>query len=178
MSRTRYRFDTEVKRPHFLTSTIVSWLPVFTRTEAVQIILDSWKFLQKEGRLKLFGYVVLENHLHWIAAAADLEKEVRNFKSYTARQLIDLLEHRNADTLLDLFSYYKLRHKVDQEYQFWQEGSHPEAITSEDIMWQKLEYIHDNPVKRGYVDDPLHWRYSIARNYARQKGLIEVVTDW
>jgi hypothetical protein len=45
-------------------------------------------------------------------------------------------------------------------------------------MWQKIEYIQMNPVKRGYVDDPLHWRWSSARNYARQAGLIEVVTDW
>jgi hypothetical protein len=45
-------------------------------------------------------------------------------------------------------------------------------------MWQKIEYIHMNPVNRGFVDDPLHWRWSSARNYAGQKGLIEVVTDW
>ncbi|HEV7999545.1 MAG TPA: hypothetical protein VGP63_06685 [Planctomycetaceae bacterium] len=46
------------------------------------------------------------------------------------------------------------------------------------MMWQKLEYIHNNPVARGYVDDPLHWRYSSARNYAGLPGLIEVVKDW
>jgi len=46
------------------------------------------------------------------------------------------------------------------------------------MMKQKLEYIHNNPVERGYVDDPLHWRYSRARNYAGQPGLVDVVTDW
>jgi hypothetical protein len=51
-------------------------------------------------------------------------------------------------------------------------------VSSDAIMRQKLEYMHDNPVKRGYVDDPLHWRYSSARNYAGRPGLIEVVTDW
>ncbi len=45
-------------------------------------------------------------------------------------------------------------------------------------MWQKIEYIHMNPVRRGYINDPLHWRYSSARNYARQEGLIPVTTDW
>ena len=45
-------------------------------------------------------------------------------------------------------------------------------------MWQKLEYVHANPVRRGYVDDPLHWRYTSARNYAKQPALIDVVTDW
>ena len=46
------------------------------------------------------------------------------------------------------------------------------------MMEQKLEYIHWNPVKRGYVDDPTHWRYSSARNYAGMPSLISVVTDW
>ena len=54
----------------------------------------------------------------------------------------------------------------------------PKQIQDETMMLQKLEYIHDNPLKRGYVDDPLHWRHSSARNYARQPGLIDVVTNW
>ncbi len=73
---------------------------------------------------------------------------------------------------------HKAAHKVDREYQFWQEGSHPEMIQDENMMWQKLEYIHNNPVKRGYVDEPTHWRYSSARNYANQSGLLPVVTEW
>ena len=45
-------------------------------------------------------------------------------------------------------------------------------------MRQKLDYIRHNPVKRGYVDQPEHWRYSSARNYAGQEGLIEVMRVW
>ncbi len=177
MSRTRYRFSGD-KQPHFLTSTIVAWLPVFTRQDAVQIVLDSWTFLQQHQRLTLYAYVVLENHLHWIAAADDLSKEVGDFKSYTARRIVDLLETAGAKTLLELLAYFKLKHKIAQDYQVWQEGSHPESIESEEMMVQKLEYIHNNPLKRGYVDDPLAWRYSSARNYAKQRGLIDVCTDW
>ena len=177
MTRTRYRFA-DGRQPHFLTSTIVGWLPVFTRAETVQIVLDSWRFLQQHQRLVLYGYVILENHLHWIAAADDLGKEAGNFKSYTARCILDLLEECKAHTLLQQFRYYKLRHKIDQTYQLWQEGSHPKAIESEEMMVQKLEYMHNNPVKRGYVDEAVHWRYSGARNYAGRQGLIEVRTVW
>ena len=46
------------------------------------------------------------------------------------------------------------------------------------MMLQKLEYLHNNPVKRGYVDEPVHWRYSSAQNYAGKPGLVEVITDW
>jgi hypothetical protein len=103
----------------------VTWLPVFTRPEAVQIVLDSWRFLQNEGRMTLLGYVILENHLHFIAAAENLGKEVGDFKSYTAKMLIELLNRSGADTLLEQLQYYKLRHKIDQRYPLWQEGSQP-----------------------------------------------------
>lgn len=42
------------------------------------------------------------------------------------------------------------------------------------MMRQKLDYIHNNPVKRGYVSEAVHWRYSSASNYAGKMGLIEV----
>jgi len=177
MSRTRYKVSDNAY-PHFLTCTIVDWLPVFTRPEAVQIVLDSWAFLQHEKRLTLFAYTVLENHLHFIAAADDLAKEVANFKSYTARRIIDLLQASNSQTTLQQLAFRKARHKIDRDFQLWQEGSHPQQITSDEMMFQKIDYVHYNSVKRGYVDDPLHWRYSSARNYAGLPGLIEVTTEW
>ncbi len=177
MSRTRYRiFETEY--PYFLTCTIVGWVPVFTRREAVDIVLGAWRFLQREREFLLFGYVVLENHVHLIARAPRLSATIQSFKSFAARRLIDLFKSRSADVLLRQLRAHKLRHKKESQYQLWQEGSQPKQIQSDEMMWQKLEYIHANPVKRGYVDDPLHWRYSSARNYAGQPGLIEVVTDW
>ena len=61
-----------------------------------------------------------------------------------------------------------------REYQLWQEGFHPQIIQTEEMLLQKLEYIHNNPVRRGYVDDPAHWRYSSYRNYIGGEGLLTV----
>ena len=66
MARSRYRI-LEPEKPHFLTCTVLEWLPVFTRPDAVQIILDSWSQQRKNNGLKLFGYVILENHQHLVA---------------------------------------------------------------------------------------------------------------
>jgi REP element-mobilizing transposase RayT len=156
----------------------VGWLPVFTRPDAVEIVLDSWRFLIAEKGLKLFGYVILENHLHFIASAPELANAVKSFKMYTARKIVDLLQANGADVLLKQMKSMKRPHKMDSEFQVWDEGSHPKQISSDEMMLQKLEYSHNNPVKRGYVDEPTHWRYSSARNYAGLPGLIEVVTDW
>ena len=161
-----------------MTSTIVGWLPVFTRPEAVGIIYESWRYLQREKGFELFGFVILENHLHLVAAATELPKLMQNFKSFTAHRIIELLQRNKAEALLRGLSSLKLRHKTESEYQVWQEGSHPQQIQNDEMLLQKLEYIHNNPVVRGYEDDPIHWRNSSARNYAGQPGLIDVITDW
>ena len=61
---------------------------------------------------------------------------------------------------------------------YGQEGSHPKLIQNEEMMRQKLDYMHFNPVERGYIDDPIYWRYSSARNYAGLKGLLDITTEW
>ncbi len=114
MGRSRYKIY-EPTHPHFLTCTILNWLPIFTRKESVQIIVDSLKYLQKE----------------------------------------------NAQTLLEQFKFYKKAHKTDRTYQIWQEGYQPKLIQTDAI----IKYIHQNPVKRGYVDED-------------KQGLIEVVKFW
>ncbi|MFP7753879.1 REP-associated tyrosine transposase [Thermodesulfobacteriota bacterium B35] len=177
MSRSRYTFG-EPDQPHFLTCTVVEWLPVFTRPEAAEIIFDTWRFLQQRQGLQIFGYVLLENHLHAVTRAGNLPAIWRNFKSYSARQLISMLTGRAVVVFLKRMRFSRRAFREDRQYQFWQEGSHPQAISGEEMLRQKLEYIHLNPVKRGYVDRPEHWRWSSARNYAGMEGCIEVVTSW
>jgi REP element-mobilizing transposase RayT len=177
MTRTRYKVY-ETSHPYFLTCTCVGWLPIFSHPEVVKVVLDSWRLLQAEKRVILLGYVVLENHLHFIGRADDISKQVGDFKSFTARTIVDWLIDRRAQSTLQQLEFYRAKHKPDRDYQLWQEGSHPQMIQSDEMMWHKLEYIHSNPVRRGYVDDPLHWRYSSARNYARMPSLLEVTTQW
>lgn len=161
-----------------MTATVNRWQPLFTRTEAVNIVLDSWRFLQCEAEFQIYGYVILENHLHLIAASTDLSRDMQRFKSYSAKQIIAYLEQHQAANMLELLALFKRAHKTESTYQVWEEGNHPQLIESDEVMRQKLDYIHQNPVKRGYVDLPEHWRYSSARNYAGQEGLIEIVRAW
>ncbi len=177
MPRSRYRV-LQNPSPHFLTATINHWLPLFTRPEAVNMVLNSWRFLQQDNGFQLYGYVILENHLHLIAASPDLSRDMQRFKAYTAKQIIAYLEQSGSARVLELLALLKRPHKTNSDYQIWEEGNHPQLIETEAVMRQKLDYIHQNPVKRGYVDLPAHWRYSSARNYLGMEGLIEVVRDW
>ena len=75
MTRSRYRFG-EDYYPHFLTNTVVAWLPVFSQPEFVEIVLDSWRFLHRKRNIDILAFVILENHLHWIAVGPQLSKRV------------------------------------------------------------------------------------------------------
>jgi putative transposase len=68
----------------------------------------------------------------------------------------------------------KRKHKTESQFQFWQEGSHPEEMNNDTMLMQRLAYIHNNPVKRGYVDLPEHWRYSSARAYMGKDSLLPI----
>ena len=177
MGRSRYRI-LEPSQPHFVTCTVLEWLPVFTRPESVETLLDSLRWLQANASLRVYAWVVLENHAHFVLQAPDLSRELARFKSFTARALIDLLRHHGARTHLERLHFARRAHKHDRAHQFWQEGSHPELIGSQAMLRQKVDYIHYNPVKRGYVDLPEHWRWSSARSYQGEEWLLAVCRDW
>ena len=177
MGRSRYKVY-EPQHPHFVTCTILHWLPIFTRKESVQIIIDSLKFLQEKDNLKLYAYVILENHLHLIVQSDDIEKSMKSFKQFTAKEILNLLKRENVKTILEQLKFYKKAHHKATEYQVWEEGYQPKLIVSDSMMKIKIDYIHNNPVKRGYVDVASHWRYSSARDYEDVSGLIEIEKFW
>jgi REP element-mobilizing transposase RayT len=177
MGRSRYKIY-EPTHPHFITCTVLHWIPIFTRTQTTDIIFDSLKYLQQNDNLQIYAYVILENHLHLVASSNDIGASMTKFKKYTARQIIDLLKSNNVKTILDQLEFYKKAHKKDRDFQLWQEGIQPKLITTEAMMIEKINYIHQNPVKRGYVDEAKHWRYSSARDYEGINGLIQIEKMW
>jgi len=136
MSRTRYKIY-ENNQPHFLTCTIVNWLPIFGNPEVAKIILNSLKFLQENKRLTIFAYVIMEHHLHLVASAEDLSKEIDDIKSFTAREIIDYFKVQNNQFMLKQLKFHKLTHKKDRTFQLWQERFHPQQIQGIEMKNQK-----------------------------------------
>ena len=169
--RSRYKYFHNTS-PYFVTCTVVNWIAIFTSPVMFDIIIESLRFLRETGSLKIFSYVILENHLHMIVSSEDLSNNMMRFKSYTARKIIDFAESKNNTWLLTQFKEEKKDFKNDRTYQVWQEGFHPQLIQSEEMLRQKIEYIHYNPVRRGYIDDPSNWVYSSARNYLKDDNSI------
>ena len=153
-------------------------MPLLVDKAVVNIIIDSWKFMQESKRLIIYAFVLMDTHLHFIAEGTNLSKQIANFKSYTARTIIDHFHETNASHILKKLSSYKRQGRSDRMYQFWQEESHPEMIVGHDMMHQKTDYIHYNPVRKELVKKPEDWKYSSASNYILGKGLLEVQTEW
>ena len=99
---------------------------------------------------------------------------MRDFKRHTVKEIIAAAREDNKVWLLKQFEFFKSVHKGGRRHQVWQEGFHPRAITTEDMLRQKIDYIHYNPVKLGLVDRPEYWLYSSARNYFGKEGILEI----
>ena len=136
------------------------------------------EYLQTSDNLKVYAYVILENHLHMIVQSDDLSKTMKHFKRHTAGQILNLLKEQNIHTILDQFKFYKRVHKSKTTYQVWQEGFQPILIKNDKMMIDTIKYIHHNPAKRGYVLEDTHWLYSSARDYNGLEGNVAVECFW
>jgi putative transposase len=164
----RYRVEKGDSRAYLCTCAFSLWLPVFNcGPQYFQIILDSLTFCRRQKGLILHAYVLMIDHLHLILRHADVSAFMRDFKSWNSRQITQQLEHEKRENLLRLFRMVAPQGNRSQEFRVWQDGFHPKAITSDAMMFQKIKYVHSNPVRKGFVAAAEDWRYSSARNYLK-----------
>ena len=162
--RTRYRMH-EPQGTYFVTSTIVEWLPVFTTAACCDILANSLIHCREHKQLHIHAWVIMENHFHAILSGPDIAATIADMKRFTAHELLAQIKSEKRDWLINQLAYYCAAHKKLQQHQVWQEGTHPQEIGSDEMMRQKVDYIHNNPVARGMVVGPEHWRYSSAHEW-------------
>ncbi|HOX83213.1 MAG TPA: transposase [Chryseolinea sp.] len=168
-------------RPYFITFAVTEWVDVFTRQQYKEVVLDSIRYCQRKKGLVLYAWCLMTNHIHFIVGrrgAEKIEDIIRDFKKFTSVHVARAIENNPAESrrlwILDIFRTAANDSKKHQKYKFWQNEYHPVELFSNEMIDQKLEYVHDNPVKEGIVDKPEDYLYSSARNYAGIKGLLEI----
>jgi putative transposase len=163
---------------YFLTLTVVQWIDIFTRPLYRHIIVDSLAYCQSNKGLTIHAWVIMSNHIHLIASTEKtyhLSDILRDFKKYTSKAIITAIQEgpeSRSYWMLNQFSFAASTDKKVKEYKFWQEGNEAKEILSAEFMIQKLEYIHQNPVRAEIVDVPESYLYSSAIDYAGGKGLL------
>ncbi|MDQ3016538.1 MAG: transposase [Bacteroidota bacterium] len=164
---------------YFVTFTVVDWVDIFSRKIYRDIIIESLKYCIANKGLRLWGYVVMTNHMHAIISSDrnNLSDIIRDFKRHTASQslkLINLHLESRRNWLDKRFEFAARAHQRSSDHQFWMHDNHPVMLVSSKFIFQKLNYIHVNPVRAGWVESPEDWLYSSARNYCNRQGLIKV----
>jgi putative transposase len=153
-------------KPYFVTFTVVGWIDVFTREDYSRVILDSFQFCRENKGLNIYAFVIMPSHIHALLQSPVLSDVIRDFKAHTARSILKQIEESRAESrkewLLHMFKYYATYESQNEKYQFWQKTSHPTECITTDMLNQKRDYIHRNPVEAGLVSQAEYWRYSSA----------------
>jgi putative transposase len=178
----RYRiFDQSA--PYFITMTIVDWIDIFTRKEQKLLIVDSLKHCQQEKGLLIYGWCLMPSHLHLICCAEGDEGMsvfLRDFKKYTSKAIVKLLQEEpesRREWILQKFKDACKHLKRGLQYKVWQDTNQAKIIYSPAFFYEKLNYIHNNPVEEMLVAKPEDYMFSSARNYAGLDYLLDIIVE-
>lgn len=165
---------------YYLTLQVVGWVDIFTRQIYRDIIIKNLKYCQEHKGLTIYAYVIMSNHIHILVQSQNgaLSNTIRDFKSYTSKVILNTIENdieSRKEWMMNYFEHAARLHERNSKYQFWTHENHAEHIYSDTFVRQKLEYIHNNPVKAGIVRKPEDYIYSSACNYAGLDSVIDVV---
>lgn len=155
----------ELQRLYFFTTTILNWHKLLQSDEYKEIIVRCLGYLVNSEKIKVYSFVIMPNHIHLIWELLEL-----NGKEMPHASLIKFTSHciqkdlrKNHPKILKLFNV----NTETREYQFWQRDSLPIQLYTPNVIFQKLDYIHNNPCKGKWMlaPSPIDYRYSSAKFY-------------
>ena len=166
---------------YFVTFAVVYWLDVFIREEYRNIFMDSLRFCQKNKGLEVGAYCIMTSHVHLILRAPEggsLSNIIRDLKSYTARHIRKYMENNPQESrkewMLWMMERAGKKNSNNNGFQLWQQHNHPIELSTVELLKQRLAYVHENPVKAGFVSRAADWNWSSARDYEGEKGEVEL----
>ena len=175
MSR-NYKFHNP-NAPYFVSFAVVEWLDVFTRNEYKNKLIESLHFCQREKGMEIFAWCIMTNHVHLVFRSIGNQKPEQllgDFKRYTSKAVVKAIQENpkesRKENLLTQFKKAASKSSNVNGYQFWRHDNKPIELWSNKVIFQKIRYIHNNPVKAGLVFKPEDYTYSSAIDYSGGKG--------
>ncbi len=149
---------------YYMTFSVVEWLPIFVNEEACLIITDSLNYCHRNKGLRTNAFVIMPTHMHLIGTDVEFnmqqfQQTIADMRKHTGKMLANYCEQRMPAAFAHVLHQTG---RSDRERQFWQQSRHPEAIYTQEFWHTKLNYLHDNPRRKGLVREPTHWRFSSA----------------
>jgi len=163
---------------YFYTDTIHGFKNLLQDDNLKMMIIDSWRYLISNKLIEIYGYVIMPNHIHllWnIIQSNGKESPAGSFAKFTAHQFRKYLIGNNSD-LLEQFK----SGKSDRNYQFWKRDPLAIPISTEEIFYQKLNYIHNNPTTEKWklAELPEAYRWSSANFYENGHDEFGILTHY
>lgn len=157
--------------PLFVTTTVLDFVHAFHRPDVRDAMVFAIATECKLARATLYGYVVMPHHVHLV---------VRPHETMNGPEFMKIFKKESGEAIVKLLSEAELR-QFDQQRglngnTFWKYSFRSVVIGSERMFWQKMNYLHRNPVEAGYADAPEDYRWSSARlllegKMSRESGL-------
>ena len=173
MSR-KYKFHNP-EGVYFVSFAVKDWIDVFTRNEYKDILVNSLDFCQKHKGLEIFAWCIMTNHVHLIIRAQEgylLQDILRDFKRFTSNTILKAIKDNPQESRRE---WLVNQFKTDDGMCFWQSHNKPIELWSNEVIDQKLNYLHENPVEEGLVFRAEQYVYSSAIDYAGEKGLLDII---
>jgi REP element-mobilizing transposase RayT len=165
----------------FVTSSVVGFVKLFKLKSLCDIMIQNLDYYQKRGDFTIIAYVIMPDHFHLIIKTnkgLTVSQCIGNYKRITSRKTSLELEKAGNKMLLSSLGKGAMLEPTSDS-RVWEYRFDSLVITNEDTLRQKIEYIHNNPVKAGLVSEPTAWPYSSARNYAGLDDvLIPIDVEW
>jgi putative transposase len=167
----------EIREIFFWTATINQWQKLLWADRYKDIIISSLDFLSNAGKIDVFGFVIMPNHLHliWRTLALNGKETAQgSFLKYTAHEFKKMLYMEDRKKLLSYQTGAK-----NKKHEFWQRDPLAICLYSRKVAFQKLDYIHYNPLAEHWqlVKDPCDYRYSSAKYYKMNEKNFSFLKD-
>jgi len=179
MSR-KYKFHNP-EGMYFVSFAVINWIDVFVRSKYFDLITESLNYCSTEKGMELYCYCIMPSHVHLIFS--DINKNpsklLKEFKTFTSKNMRKAIEENAQESrkewILQMMIESGIANSNVKNYQFWQQNNQPIELWSNAVIQQKIDYVHNNPVKSGFVNEPSHWKHSSAIDYVGGKSDVEVV---
>jgi len=163
----------------FVSGSLNRRVPLFRHPEACEIFLRTLDSYRQKFGFRVHAYVLMPEHYHlllWFPPSGSFVDFLRDFKSLTGQRLVEWMRKEGMERLLARFEVTRRpRRTKDARYCVLQYGNYVKELAGGRILWQKIDYIHANPVRGGLAARPEEYLYSSARTYAgRGIGLVEI----
>lgn len=160
----------------FFTATCLNWQPLLLPDERKDILIDSLKFMVNDKRIWLYGFVIMPNHIHLMWRRQDewVNKRTEQiFLKFTAQQI----KFRLMTSAPQELGQYRSTQR-DRIYHFWERRPYKATMYNRKVAYQKIDYMHNNPVKAGLCTLPEEYTYSSCRFYEMNKDEWGFITHY